>query len=92
MVDIDGQARFSPIRVVKLNASAEIKVYPTVTSGRIFVEVPEETILRFFSTSGVLLHAVHTTGITEIDISHFPPDVYILHFGNEAGSVRIFKY
>jgi hypothetical protein len=92
MVDIDGQARFSPIRVVKLNASAEIKVYPTVTAGRIFVEVPEETILRFFSASGLLLHAVNTTGITEMDISHFPPDVYILHFGDEAGSVRIFKY
>jgi hypothetical protein len=67
-------------------AVPRLEVYPTVTSGLIYIDNPANETVRLYNASGLQLLEVCAQSI---DMSAYPKGLYILVTGN--GTAKIIK-
>lgn len=91
MVDLNGQFKYSQERTVRFEITGTILVYPTVTSGTVFIKGDKMLEAELFSAEGVK-HAefiIRSNG--EINISHLPAGIYFLKLRPSDKVIKIIK-
>ena len=69
--------------------AADIAVYPTTTTSKLFIRGNVNNI-RIFSLTGMLMREMNAKNIESVDIEGFKPGMYIVYL-NQRHSFKIFK-
>lgn len=91
MVDLNGQFKFSEERTVRFETTGTILVYPTVTSGAVFIKSDKMLQAELFSAEGVKHAEYIIRNNGEINISHLPAGIYFLKLRPSDKVIKIIK-
>ncbi|MDO5614996.1 MAG: zinc-dependent metalloprotease [Cruoricaptor ignavus] len=72
-------------------SKSDISVYPNPANNYIYIKLKNNNVLKIYNTSGQLVHsATLSKGENKIDISTFPPGIYLLTTSS-GNSLKIIK-
>ena len=95
MVDVDASSKYSAVRTVKFSNSTSIAVMPNPTADRVYLTSNEGGLLQsvaVYSMTGKLLQQVTNFTLGKsIDLSNYPPSVYILKLIDKDGTTEVVK-
>lgn len=91
-VDIDNRAEYSAIRWLKFTDEKNgLSVFPTITSGAIFIQTNEKAIVELYDLLGNRLLAREIINNDQVDISKYAAGVYVLRNRNDGKTYKITK-
>ena len=95
MVDVDASSKYSAVRTVKFSTSTSIAIMPNPTADRVYLTSNEGGLLQsvgVYSMTGKLLQQVTNFTLGKsIDLSNYPPSVYILKLIDKDGTTEVIK-
>lgn len=98
-VDVDGKNDYTTVKSIRVDCGeSDIKVYPTVTNGTLYVDLPagyENAELQVYTTLGQILNLPNTgkvrqVGMNSLSFQGLAAAPYILRITN-GEDIRIFK-
>ena len=91
-VDKDGKFEYSATRWVKLDDKKDqLNVFPTLTTGTVFIQSNEQTIVELYDLHGVRLLVKQIQNIDQVDLSGYAAGVYLLRNRSDGRSYKIIK-
>lgn len=91
MVDNDSTYRYSPVRMVRFTDSREPQVYPSVTTGRIYLQLPAPANVLLYDATGSLLRSVMAGVFSDMDLGPLPAGIYYIRIPSMNYSSRVVK-
>jgi hypothetical protein len=91
-VDIDNRFEYSSVRWLKFNdGKNELAVFPTITSGTIFIQTNEKAVVELYNLLGNRLQTKEIINIGQLDISKYASGIYVLRNRNDGKTYKITK-
>ena len=91
-VDKDNNVEYSATRWIKLDDTKNgLNVFPTLTSGTIFIQSNEKTIVELYDLRGIRLFVKQVQNIDQVDLSNYAGGIYLLRNRSDGRSYKIIK-
>ena len=91
-VDIDNRSEYSSVRWLKFNEEKnELSVFPTITSGTIFIQTNEKAVVELYDLLGNRLMTKEIINNDQVDISKYATGVYVLRNRTDGKTYKITK-
>lgn len=92
-MDLDGASSYSPVATARVDDASGISVYPTVTSGAVFVKYLEGPVTRIIVVDAMGRVQAQAENTDQIDLSDKAPGTYVIQIEADGkwGQARIVK-
>ena len=91
-VDKDNKSEYSQTRWVNFNHEKDqLSVFPTITTGNVFVQANEKVIVELYDLVGNRLLTQEVNNNIQLDLSNYAAGIYLLRNRNDGKTYKIVK-